>query len=530
MNRHLTFRLFAGLSALCIFASSTEAQSTELRWKKDFPTKVSWYVRTSPGILLVKAGKSLTALDSDDGRQLWALPDVESAGIDLRNVGGQFQRGKNILEVPEIGVLLMNRAKLPGDTDGRLIALNLLTGERLWDEPELDDLITVVPLPQTHEIVVVSLRLQKKILAGELIGSAAVGSIAIAYPFRTELQRIDPLTGKVRWNTEYPHTFTPSALSVTVIGRRLYLSNNNHILGSVDLQTGNRAWEEGSKFVGGAEIPFPVETANDRLIYGLRTVQAVDPATRQKAWETSDLGKITGISVQGDLVVAVGNKSAEAVDTKNGTERWRRKTYGHGTNVIWDKDSDTVVYVDGKGLHRVDRKTGIAVFDVPLQDINHPVYIRFAGPGAVMTISAEHVCGYDLKTGEKLFTTGRLTSFFPSYATWDHWPMPGSGEDFLPPNRTSYTAADLETTPEGGLLSGTPLKRVEAYAARSSEQPEAYETEGENGVHTIWWIDSTNNRKIDLNVSGKSHDVSRSMGLIFASDQNRVWGATIVEK
>src|SRR5580700_5495414 len=108
------------LIALCLAPRIAAAQSTELKWQKIFAKEISWYVRTSPGILLVKSDKGLTALDGSDGRQLWELPDVEPGGINLRNISGLLLRGKNILEVPGLGVLLINRVKLSGDSAGRL--------------------------------------------------------------------------------------------------------------------------------------------------------------------------------------------------------------------------------------------------------------------------------------------------------------------------------------------------------------------------------------------------------------------------
>lgn len=76
VNRRVGFIYVACLGVGLLIANSAAARKLEFNWKKDFPKSVSWYVRTSPGILLVKSGKSLTALDGKNGRELWEHADV----------------------------------------------------------------------------------------------------------------------------------------------------------------------------------------------------------------------------------------------------------------------------------------------------------------------------------------------------------------------------------------------------------------------------------------------------------------------
>ena len=164
MNRSLWLCCAALMWASLNGGTPASGQTLELRWKKDFPKSVSWYVRTSPGILIVKSGKSLTAVDGKDGRQLWELSDVRISGMAFAEVPGALERGRNLLEVQGMGVLLLNGVKLPSNSDRRFVALNLMTGEQLWDGPLVDEMMTLVPLYETGEIVVVSRRIQKKSL------------------------------------------------------------------------------------------------------------------------------------------------------------------------------------------------------------------------------------------------------------------------------------------------------------------------------------------------------------------------------
>ncbi|HKM91839.1 MAG TPA: PQQ-binding-like beta-propeller repeat protein [Candidatus Acidoferrales bacterium] len=530
MSRPLMLRCVALLYALCFLATTAISQSLDMRWKKDFPKEVSWYVRTSPGILLVRVGRSLTALDGVDGRQLWALPDVGSSEVTDSDVSLLSARGKNLLEVPGLGVLLLNRVKLPGDADGRLIALNLMTGERLWDHPQLDNLVTAVLLDGTRHVVLVSARLQKKILAGEVAASAALSAavrfpIALApYPYRFEFQRLDPVTGKVLWNSEYPRTFTPGAINLAVIADDLFLEVGNSILGSIDLVDGNRLWEEGPKLAAPFDPPLPLLSANGWLIYGFKNVQAVDATTKQVHWEIKGLGKITGISALDGVVVAIGNENIAAVDARTGNPLWRRKTHGHTTNLLWDKHSDTMIYVDGKGLHSVERKTGKSLLDASLHSVSNPLLIRRASREVVVTIAPHVVCAYDIKTGKKLFDAGKFAGFFSSFAFPDFVPMPAEGQGLYSTTLAPSGRADWSGVAEGSLFSDEGRKRLEGYRAATEDFADAFETESESGMRKIWWVDAQTSQQIGFQLTGTQHDVSRPLGMLFGIEGKQVWG------
>ncbi|HKM84489.1 MAG TPA: PQQ-binding-like beta-propeller repeat protein [Candidatus Acidoferrum sp.] len=529
---------------LCFFANPATSQSLQLRWTKEFPKEVSWYVRTSPGILVVKAGKSITALDGANGQQLWALPEVKWSGFLSSDIADEFPRGKNMIEVPGLGVLLLNRVMLPGDSEGRLIALNLMTGERLWDQPEADDLLTAVPLYGTREIVLVSRRLQRKAYAKRVtvlaVAAAAAGAVTALlgaeamtfilrspYPFRFVFQRLDAVSGKAQWNTEYPHTFNPGSQSLSVIGEQMFINFNNGVFGVVDLKNGNRSWEGRVSGFDINSLPLPGLRPGDRLIYGWKNVEAIDPATRQLSWEIGKLGIITGISECGELVVAIGHKSVAAVDAKTGAERWRKKAYSHTTNILWDKQSDAILYADEKGLHSVDRTTGKSLLDARLDGEFSPYYIRPASPEAVVTIATDQVSAYNFKTGKKLFTAGKFSSFFRSYAFQDHWPVPDDGQELIPRTLNTPGKGAWNSSHEGTLLSANALKRLEGYATENAGLLDAYETQSETGESQVWWIDADTNRQILFRPTGKHHDVSRPMSMVFAVDQKLVWGAVI---
>jgi hypothetical protein len=146
-----------------------------------------------------------------------------------------------------------------------------------------------------------------------------------------------------------------------------------------------------------------------------------------------------------------------------------------------------------------------------------------------VTIARDEVSAYNLRTGKKLFTAGKIIGFFPAYAFLSQWPMPDDGAELVPRvQKTPDTEADI--VGEGSLLTGAALRRVEAYRTAVEVSLDAYETEDEAGVRTIWWIDAETNRRIEIHVTDAQHDVSRQLGMIFAVNKNQIWGAAITAK
>jgi len=476
--------LFLGIPA--------SSQSLKLNWAKKFPKSVSWYVRTSPGILLVKSGKSFTALDGKDGRELWHLADVRIGSTSLADMPGALDRGLNVLEVPGMGMLLVNAARLPGDSAPRLIALNLTTGERLWDAPPVDVMMTVIPLYESGQIVVVSRRLQKKIRVAEAAGAAMTGEFVgpvllslLPYPYRFELERLDLATGKVQWNAEYPRTFTPGATSVRIFGEHIFIYFSNHFLGCVDLANGRVLWEDGPNHVGSGSLPLPLHMANGRLIYGSKEVQAVDPETDKAVWTIEDLGKVTGIFVHEGLTVAIGEKSMAAVDTSSEAERWRKKTHGHTTNLLWEKGSDTLLYADWKGVHRVERTTGKSLLEAPLQVDEAPHFLLKAGPASVVAIGYNETDCYNTETGKLLSTEAKLSALFRAEAFLDHWPLPEDGQSLVQMVQVPSGDQEWESIRKQTLLSGPALKGMEESTTQADGFLDVFQTETEKGEQKI---------------------------------------------
>jgi len=479
---------------------------------------------------VVKSGHGLTALDARDGRQLWALPDVKGSGPTHGVEDAPYYKGRNLLEVPEMGVLLLNRMKLPGDSEGQLMGMNLETGERLWNQPQIDDLKGVIPLPTGPDVILISIHLDRKMLARNAVLTAGRAP-SLYYPYHLQFRRLNPLTGETRWTTEYPATFYTSVQNVSVVGNHLFLNHSNVLLVCFDLATGSQLWEEETKGLGYFP-PLPVEKAESLVIYGQKTVRAADAATNKISWEVKNLGKVTGIALCDDAVLSIGDDNVTAADARTGSERWRIRTHGHATNLLWDKSSDTVVYVDGKGLHTAERTTGKLLvntkLDAPEHDVYHPVSIRLAGSEAAVLIARGEVFAYNTKTGKHIVTAGKLVGFYPAYVLPGE-PNADNQEDSTPPQRVSGNF-DREAARDGTLLSIAAQKNLAEYRSAVESRLDAYETQSEDGARKIWWIDEKTNLQSGFGVVGTQHDVSRQLGMVFAVEKNVIHGDKITPK
>ena len=412
--------------------------------------------------------------------------------------------------------------------------MKLETGDRLWDAPELDDLTAILPEYGTHDVVVVSLRLQRKRMAGEAAASAALAAATKAgvlalppdYPIRYEFRRLDALDGQVQWSSEFPHTFSSPIQSLLRAGDILFVDVGHTSVGSVSLSDGKYFVREISKWSGKGDMPRPLLAVDRQVFYGHDTIAAVDVGNDKVNWETDTLGRVTGVIAENNGIIALGEHQIVALDAQTGEEHWSEKTHGHTTNLVWDKASDTLVYADGKGLHVLECATGKSRLRVPWVDDQRWHEIRVASPETVVLFGSEHVRAYNFKTGKELFEEGKVKAFFRPCEFADHWPAPENGQD------SGMFAAQLsqeewDAVQKVTLLSKSLFHRLDACAGPYMD---AFETEGEPGKTRLWWVDEKDNQQVGFRLLGPHHDVSRSLGMVFGVDNkdwNRIWGAAI---
>lgn len=248
----------------------------------------------------------------------------------------------------------------PGD-DGTLYALSRSDGAISWTF-EADTGLTTVPLAATaHDRVVVG--------AGESDGHT-VGSVGNSEFDPTYLHVLDA-DGTERWSVE---TANGDPLSATAIhGDRLYLRTHNRVEAH-SLSDGGRAWRVGPHDVQWDDISHTPYRAKRMFADGDGVyvptqdgVTALGPdGTRRWRFEPFDSPRRYQHE-PGTLYVAAEDNVVYALDTADGSQRWR--TQRDGTVDVLVRDGATLwTGTDGATLGQVRPDDGTELFSHGVDD------------------------------------------------------------------------------------------------------------------------------------------------------------------
>ncbi|MBU0987394.1 MAG: PQQ-binding-like beta-propeller repeat protein, partial [Proteobacteria bacterium] len=138
----LMSRLLVLFCALFICTLPVLANESKL-WEYTLPEEVTWNQVTTIGTLLVGTKTTLYCFDPANGNIIWKRDDLGPTA--------PF----NVREVPGTPVLFVNDHTNPLSTQTRLFAVNILTGESLWEtEKLLGQAIGAYPFPERNLILV----------------------------------------------------------------------------------------------------------------------------------------------------------------------------------------------------------------------------------------------------------------------------------------------------------------------------------------------------------------------------------------
>jgi outer membrane protein assembly factor BamB len=526
----LTF-LFS-LLVLLVCPVSAQTPPPAPAWQKSFPHSIDWYVRTSAGVLLVRAGRSLTALDDQDGRQLWSFPEIE---IGARGILPN-ERGKNLLEVPGLPILLLNRAKLPGKEGGQLLGINLWSGEIQWQQPELDDFLNLVPLYDSGRVLLLTKRIDKKLKTAILISRLSTPFLWAAslpsfywsgpYPFRPELVMLDPLTGKIDWTQEYPHTLAPGFLDFQQFKGQLYLHefsvNGNFLLGAIDLRTGRRLWEFKDDSILGADTLSPLLFVSGRVVLPAKKFVALDPSSNHPVWTIRKLGRISGILVDGDSILAVSGHRAFAIDAATGAVRWKMSAKSDLTNPVLLPEENAVIFCNKIDLLVIDISSGKVLRQAKTGLDENPITLRRVGKEFLLA-TREYASSLFHVSGERISDGPVIETVFPALSFAVSQPFPSIGtrevhEDFRDQLDANWTRLSEMSA---GQSAQPLLDRLHPYLKPGAWAPEIYLSKAEqSGKWRFWRIDPTTGNRLQLEVRGSMPDANAIAGIVYVTQSD----------
>ena len=280
MNKRL-FRL--GLSLLSVAAINSALAVSSPAWKTKLPEAVKWQETTSVGTLLVGTSASICSLDPETGAIQWTRNEFAKTS--------PF----NVYEVVGTPVLLVNDHSSQFNPKTKIVALNLITGETLWEiEREQGYPIGMYAFPQKN----IALVFQN--------GSSEGGGVFMS--------GYEILTGKKLWRVKYSG-------AGDIIQHPA--DNSGKFIITTDLSGNAEPVLEGD-FV---YLPFTGAACYNLLTGEKKWGHEFKSAPRDFKRAAA------GIMIDGDTVFASGVSKVVAIDKASGTIKWESKKVFSGTIV-----------------------------------------------------------------------------------------------------------------------------------------------------------------------------------------------------
>ena len=362
---------WARLLLFIVVFSPSPARSQQ--WNVKLDKDVRFYQPTDLGVLVVGTEKSLYALDSSTGQELWRRKDVSLNETD-------------IAPVPGTDLLLINFEK--GDK-ARIEATDLLSGNSIWRSDKIKGAVMQMAVdPESNLLAVV--------LAKDARNRAREG-----FKRRPIVHVLDLGSGNELWDYEASEVemmpsrwFEDSDKDVdytldnyyppAFIGGRLHLFYEG--VTSFDARTGKARLREKYRVnEDGLALTEAEPIFDSRFIYvsGHGRVRAISRESGDTEWEAKDLGLTPEMVLIGDVLYVRtggqftrlkdgdtterGSYGLSAIDARSGKVLWRYKGADKGItnllvpgpNVLAVADRDDLIFVDaqtGKRTARVSHK------------------------------------------------------------------------------------------------------------------------------------------------------------------------------
>lgn len=367
------------LLSLILFVTVSLTQAQDALWQLDFESEIEWNSITESGILLVGTKDfQLHGVDSRDGNLLWTSEAFEQAkkmkGPDGKKVEAKyaFENFIRVLEdeeYPEVSDYIELKFS-DGYQFKNYAVINIQTGEEVISPKIAEMPIIKVPLfgematfnyngtgylPELRMVIIstsyidynvkgqplititkmVDLLSQKIIWTNEEIASENFPALLedgdIVLPGTTQIAKIDPKTGNVKWkyNTEHrKQVFESFDLSLDLsTGYFFERKKNNGSLVALEMASGKILWE--------LELKLKDPPAMTAMGYG---------------------------------VVVADEKNFILYDLKDGSEKWTAKKIDGYVVDLGDKG--ILATSKGKFLQLMNKETGEIIWDQKIKGIS----------------------------------------------------------------------------------------------------------------------------------------------------------------
>lgn len=391
--------LFVVLIPLPVFAQS---------WTAKLDKDVRFYQPTDLGVLIVGTEKSLYAIDSATGEELWRRKDVSVDETD-------------IAPVPGTDLVLISFEK--GDK-ARIEATDLISGNSIWRSDKLKGAVMQMAVDPAANLLAVVLvkdaqsRAREDFKRRPLVHVLDLSSGDELWDYEASEVELMP----TRWPDDsgkevdytldnyYPPAFVDDRLYLFYNGLTSFAGRN----GTARSREEYRVNEEGLA-LSEAEPIF-----DDRFIYvsGHGRVRAISRQSGDTEWEAKDLGLTPEMMLIGGVLyvrtggqftrikdgetIERGSYGLSAIDARSGKVLWRYKGADKGItnllvpgpNVLAVADRDDLIFVDaqtGKRSTRVSHK------------IERPSFGLLNERGDIVIGGQSEIAAFDRVSGRELW-------------------------------------------------------------------------------------------------------------------------------
>jgi outer membrane protein assembly factor BamB len=399
MKSFRIFLLFFVLLPLPVFA-----QSWTLKLDKD----VRFYQPTELGVLIVGTEKSLYAINSATGEELWRRKDVELDETD-------------VAPVPGTDLLLISFEK--GDK-ARIEATDLISGKSIWRSDKIKGSVMQLAVDPSANLLAVVLAKDAKNRAREdfkrrpLVHVLNLASGDELWDYEVGEVEMMPTRWPDDSGKEVEYTFDNYYPPVFVDGR-LYVFYEG--VTSFDSRTGKARLREKYRVNEDGFALSEAEPIFDKdFIYvsGHGRVRAISRESGDTEWKAKDLGLTPEmILINGILYVRTGGQftrikdgetvergsyGLSAIDARSGKVLWRYKGADKGITNLLVPGPNTLAVADRDDLIFVDAQTGKRTQRVS-HKIDHASFGLLNERGDIVIGGQSEIVAFDPVSGRQLW-------------------------------------------------------------------------------------------------------------------------------
>ena len=376
-------------------------------WTAKLDKDVKFYQPTELGVLIVGTEKSLYALDTSTGEELWRRKDVSLDETD-------------VAPVPGTDLLLVSFEK--GDK-ARIEATDLISGRTIWRSDKIKGAVMQIAVDPDSNLLAVVLARDAKNRARD------------DFKRRPLVHVLDLASGKELWDyevsevemmpTRWPEdsgkevaytldNYYPPAF----VDGRLYLFYEG--VTSFDARTGKARLREKYRVnEDGLALTEAEPIFDSSIIYvsGHGRVRAISRETGDTEWEAKDLGLTPEMVLVGDVLyvrtggqftrikdgetVERGSYGLSAIDSRSGKVLWRYKGADKGITNLLIPAPNTLAVADRDDLIFVDAQTGKRLSRFS-HKIERPSFGTLNEHGDVVIGGQSEIAAFDRVSGQQL--------------------------------------------------------------------------------------------------------------------------------